>query len=135
MADFADDFAMGEEFVDSEKATVRATAAVVAGQVLEVTGVHADSNTLEVRPQVGNNQPRFVALRAGAINDFIEVLYRGTVKVTFGANVTPGSSSACLGGKLVDSGHAGASGKCGYIISDGAADDDTGLVYFDGGAS
>ena len=134
MADFADDYGLGEEFVDAEKTTVRLAAAVVAGDALEVTGVYAADNTLLVRRHTGTNKARFIALRAGAADTYAEVLRRGTVKVTFGANVTPGGTMGYSANKARNQG-AGSSSACGYIISDGAADDDTGLVYFDGGMS
>lgn len=133
MADFASDYALGEEFTDNERQTVRLAAAVNQGDILEVTGVHAASNNLLVRRHTGQNPARFVALHAGAADTYAVVLYRGTTKLTFGADVTPGASCTANANKIRDA--AGNNPKCGYIISNGAADDDTGLVYFDGGAN
>ena len=135
MADFADDYAMGETFADAEYQTVRLTAAVAAGDILQPAGVHAASNTIQAALQAGVNKARWIAVRAGAVGTLAEVLVRGTCKVTFGANVTAGGPAQASGGKIIDQAALGSGLGCGYIISDGAADDDTGLIYFDGGAS
>ena len=135
MADFADDYSMGEIFADAEYQVVRLTEAVGAGDVLEPNGVHAESNTVQARKQRGVNKGRWVAVRAGVANALAEVLFRGTTKLTFGANVTAGGPAQASAGKIIDQAALGSGLGCGYIISDGAADDDVGLVFFDGGAS
>lgn len=135
MADFADDYSMGETFADAEYQTVRLTEAVAAGDILRPNGVHAATNTVQARKHAGNDKARWVAVRAGAANTLAEVLFRGTCKLTFGANVTAGGPAQASGGKIIDQAALGNGLGCGYIISDGAADDDVGLVYFDGGAS
>lgn len=135
MADFAKDYALGEEFIDAQKETVYLLEAVAAGDPLRIVGVRANSNTLEVRVQTAATHARYVALRAGAANTLAEVLFQGTTKVTFAADVTPGETCVPSGGKFANNGHAGSGNPCGFIISDGAAADDTGLIYFDGGRS
>ena len=134
MADFAPNHKLGEQFVDAETTTVEYTENIIAGDLLKVTGINAD-NHLRVAKHTAALKARFVASYPGKNGQLHEVLRRGTTKGTFGGNVTPGATAVPKNNKLVNSGTAGSGGACGQIESDGAADNDTGYVYFDGGMS
>ena len=134
MADFAPNYELGEQFDDSETEVVEYNGSIVAGDLLKVTGVNADNHLL-VEKHTGNTKARFIALYPGADGQLREVLLRGTTKTTFDSNVTPGASGAPKANKIANVGTAGAGSACCFIISNGAANNDTGLIYFDGAMS
>lgn len=69
-------------------------------------------------------------MKPGKDGDLAEVLVRGTTKVTFAEDLTVGAGGYPLDNKIKTTG-GGAGPCCCIVLSDAAADGDTGLVYFD----
>ena len=137
MAELAADWKLGEVIDDGEPAvfdTVEYTDTVIPGDGLKVVGV-TDDGDLKTAKQDGANMPRYICTRGGDSGDVREVLSRGTVKITFGSATTPGESGKMKANKIVANGEAGSSGVCCIVVSDAAADEDTGLIRFNGGMS
>ena len=122
MADFAKDYALGEEFVDAVKQTVYTLEAISGGDPLRIDGVRASDNTLQVRVQTAGTDARYIALRAAAANTYVEVLFRGhdqghvCRRRHAGKHVRPNRPASSR-----NSNHAGTGNDCGFIISNGAA--------------
>ena len=136
MADFAADHNLGED-VQPEVSVldvVEYAGTIAAGDFLEVTGIAtpAADNMYTVTTQAGTDRAYAVAMFAGVSGDRQQVLVRGKVKVTFGAAVTVGGVFSVSGNKAINIAIAGNGLANGVIISNGAADLDTGLVFFDG---
>ena len=136
MAEFAADHALGEDVIPeiSKTLVVEYTATVVIGDFLEVNGVATD-NVLKVAKQAGTDTAIGVAMFAGVSGDRQPCLLFGVTKVTFGAAVTVGGKLSVSGNKAINQAIAGNGLANGIIISNGAADLDTGLILFDGSAS
>ena len=90
---------------------------------------------LKATTQAGTDRAIAVAQFAGVNTDLKQCIFRGETKVTFGANVTVGAMLSVSGNKAINQAVAGSGLANGFIISDGAADLDTGYIYFDGAAS
>ena len=131
MADLAEDFELGEEFNDAVTTVVEYNGDIIPGDILKVTGVN-DAQQHMVEKQTTNTDGAYIAIYSGADGELHEVILTGTVKVTFGASVTVGKKCAPKANKIYDTGTTGVGGNCGRIISNGAADGDTGLIYFTG---
>jgi len=133
MAEFASDHALGEDVIPeiSKHLVVEYTATIVIGDFLEVGGVSAD-NVLTVAKQAGTDRAIGVAMFAGVSGDRQPCLIYGVTKVTFGANVTVGGVLSVSSNKAINIAAAGNGLANGTIISNGAADLDTGLIFFDG---
>jgi len=134
MAEFAADFALGEDVLPeiSRFLVVEYTGTIAIGDFLEVNGVDTTDNILKVDKQAGTDDAIGVAMFAGVSGDRQPCLVYGVVKVTFGANVTVGQKLSVSGNKAIDQAIAGDGLANGIIISDGAADLDTGLIFFNG---
>lgn len=131
MADKAPNHILGEKFTDARTKVVKYTEAIVKGDLLKISGVETN-NIIKVAKQTGTTQASFIALHAGGNGLITEALFEGTVKVTFGAGTTPGKKCAPKANEIFDTGTGGVGPDCGLVISDGAADGDTGLIYFVG---
>lgn len=131
MTDFASNFTLGERRNDARTKVVKYTETIAKGDLLKITGVETN-NILKVAKQTLTTQAAFIALEAGKNGEIKEALFEGTTKVTFGGNVTPGKKCAPKANEILDTGSTGVGPDCGIIISDGAADADTGLIYFVG---
>ena len=132
MADKAPNFKLGEIDEDAETHVVEYTDTVIAGDLLKVTGVTSQQN-FRVAKHTAATNARYIAIYPGKAGELHEALYIGTVKATFGGNVTPGVSGVPKANKIVSDGTAASGGKCCVIISDGNANNDTGLILFNGG--
>jgi len=136
MADFAADHNLGED-VQPEISildVVEYAATIAAGDFLEISGIAtpAADNMFTVAVQAGTDPAYAVAMFAGASGDRQQVLVYGKVKVTFGAAVTVGGPLSVSGNKAINQAIAGSGLGNGIIISNGAADLDTGLIFFVG---
>lgn len=135
MADNATDYKSGFVFEDAEYAVVKYSETIIPGDLLMITGVNSEYKPIVAR-HTGSGKARFVAIRDGDANSpgLSQVLRRGRTKLTFGGTVAAGDTIAPNNNKVVEAGSAGAGTACGYAINAGA-DDDTGLIWFDGGIS
>lgn len=136
MTEFAADHALGEDVIPeiSKHLLVEYSGTVVIGDFLEISGVASD-NVLKVAKQAGTDRAIGVAMHAGVSGDRQPCLHYGVTKVTFGAAVTVGATLSVSSNKAIDVAIVGNGLANGIIISNGAADLDTGLILFDGGAS
>lgn len=134
MAEFAADFALGEDVLPeiSKFLVVEYTGTIAIGDFLEVNGVDTTDNVLKVDKQAGTDDCIGVAMFAGVSGDRQPCLHYGVTKVTFGAAVTVGQKLSVSGNKAIDQAAAGNGLANGIIISNGAANLDTGLILFDG---
>ena len=136
MADFAADHNLGEDVQpeQSDLDVVEYAGTIAAGDFLEVSGIAtpAADNMFTVDKQAGTDPAYAVAMFAGVSGDRKQVLVYGKTKVTFGANVTVGGPLSVSGNKAINQAIAGSGLGNGIIISDGAADLDTGLIFFVG---
>lgn len=139
MAEFAADHNLGEDVQPeiSQLDVVEYAGTIAAGDFLEVTGIAtpAADNMFTVTTQAGTDDAYAVAMFAGVSGDRKQVLIYGKVKVTFGAAVTVGAKLSVSGNKAIDQAIAGDGLANGIIISNGAADLDTGLIFFVGTGS
>src|SRR5574337_528487 len=117
----------------AEKHSVEYDDTISNGDFLKVTGVNSAGQPI-VQKQTTTTIARYVAMFDGVDGDVKEALYRGVTKVTFGGDVTVGLSFVVSANKAIAQSAAGDGKKSGWTISNGAADNDTGLVFFDGGA-
>ena len=133
MTDFDTGHALGEDVLkNAVTKSVQYTETIIPGDVLKVTGVTSDHQEKVAKITAATDDARFIAIEGGAANDFKEVMHQGQTKKTFGASVTVGADfEFTAAGKVID--NAGTNPRKGYIIDDGAADDDLGNIYFDGG--
>ncbi len=136
MTEFAADHQLGEDVQReiSQYDVVEYAATVAAGDFLEVSGIAtpAADNMFTVIVQTSTNLAYAVAMFAGVSGDRQQVLIYGKTKVTFGADVTVGAPLSVSSNKAIDQAIAGSGLGNGIIISDGAADLDTGLILFVG---
>lgn len=134
MTDLDTGHKLGEDILkNAETKSVQYTETIIPGDKLKVTGVTSDNQEKVAKLAAVTDDARFIAMESGVANDFKEVMYRGQTKVTFGANVTVGADLEFTAtGKVIN--NAGTNPRKGYVISNGAADDDLGDIYFDGGA-
>jgi hypothetical protein len=130
MTDFDPLHALGEDILKlNDNIAVEYGGTIVAGDFLQVTGVNSD-NQLIVEVQTILTNARFIAKFDGVLGDFKQAMIRGQTKITFGSDVTVGASFQVVANEVVND--LGTGPIKGFIISDGAAQFDTGDVYFDG---
>lgn len=103
---------------------------IAPGDALKVTGVNA-AQQLIVQKHTGNSECLAVAIYAGKDGLITEVLIRGTVHVKFGSATVAGVSVSVQANKFVAHG-GGSSENCAISISAADADDDQGLIFFNG---
>lgn len=135
MAEFAADHALGEDVIPeiSKHLLVEYSGTIAIGDFCEVSGVVTADNVLQVAAQAGTDDAIGVAMYAGVSGDRQPILIYGVTKVTFGAAVTVGARFSVSSNKAIDQAIAGDGLANGIIISNGAADLDTGLVFFGAG--
>lgn len=158
MADHDAKHSLGEDILklnEVEVVEVDAAQTIVAGQALKVTGFTAlDSGSrAQVSVAGAGDKARFVAMTGGTAGANIQALRKGKTKVTFGGAVAVGAAvKAGATGKFVaavttvtvPTGGAGtgdggaltveAGIACGWNYQTIAADNDTGDIWFEGGA-
>lgn len=133
MTEFAADHALGEDVIPeiAKKLLVEYSGTVTAGDFLEVSGVTSD-NVLQVATQAGTDLAIGVAMFDGVSGDRQPCLLYGVTKVTYGASVTVGAQLSVSTNKAIDIAIVGNGLSNGIHISNGAADNDTGLIFFNG---
>lgn len=156
MADLAADWSLGEivekrEDAETEICEVAASQTVTKGEAIKITGVTTNGARAKVQTAGAGDKAYGIAMETATAGKPVLVCRRGKVKVTFGGDITVGAAvKAGASGKLVaavrtvtvatggaGSGDGGALTveggiACGTCISDAAADNDTGVIYFAG---
>ena len=108
---------------------------ISAGDFLQITGFNDDGQP-KVKKQTAATNARFVATYDGDDGDIRQVLRRGVVKVTFGIATALGAQIQVKGNKAVTEGTGSSGNRIGYSLTKAiAADDDTGIIFFDGSAT
>ena len=132
MADLRSNYDIGEDiWKDAETEGVELSSVVIPGQPLKITGVNSEGT-----PKMGaitaiTDKVRALALYAGKVGDLTQVATKIRTKLTFGAALTAGDEIEFeVDGKVIEA--AGVNPRKGYAIDTGA-DEDEGLVQFDGG--
>jgi len=136
MAEFAADHNLGEDVIPeiSKHLVVEYSATISAGDFCEISGIAspAGDNIWTVAAQAGTDRAIGVAMYAGVSGDRQPILIYGVTKVTFGAAVTVGGAFSVSGNKAINQAVITDGLANGNIISNGAADLDTGLVFING---
>lgn len=154
MADFYADGQLGEDILgDAVTEIVKYNATITKGQCLNTESVGSDGIAV-VGVATSGEKGRFVAMYDGVSGEYKEALRRGIVKVTFGGAVTvdapvkagtTGKFVAAVRTVTVPTGGAGTGDggaltvegylSCGHARCQPTADNDTGLIFFDGEGS
>ena len=133
MTDFAPNFALGEDVTKSaEYIMVEYGGTVAAGDALKVTGVNSYGQPI-VQTHTGTLKARAIASFAGVSGDKKKAIYRGQTKITYGGAIAANASISFSSNKAITQAAAGDGLDNGWTISVAAANNDTGLIYFEGG--
>ena len=136
MADLGPDWEAGETRGPiKETMPCKAHAAVTKGDLLYIKNITAANTETTVEPITGTStvHPIGVALHSAAVNEYVQVLTRGFVKLTAEAGnaITQGEPVAQKDGEIVAKGTASSSGVFGRLMSSTAADADTIVLFID----
>ena len=132
MADLNTDFQLGEYRGDNVKTdVVQFSNGIVAGDVVSITGTNSDGQVI-VSKHTGKRKPYGICPRGsnGGSGDIREILIRGPIKVTFGGAVASGLPCGVKDNKFIAKAND-SSAEHGISITGTAANNDTGLVFFD----
>lgn len=132
MADLNSNWKLGEYRGDNIKTIeVEYEDTLVAGDIGKITGVNADGQLLVSKHT--QKTKAFCVIPAGqdgADGDVREVLIFGPIKVTFGGAINPGAPVGAQANKIVNL--VATFFGCGIHATSTAANDDTGVIFFNG---
>lgn len=128
------DWKLGEVRGKCETISCEAAGSIAAGDFVSINGFNDDGQP-KIITQATTAVPIGVAMYKASTGDFVQIVIRGFVKVTFGDAVAQGGPIYVHGNAVWLGTKSGAVQMGGWNHGPMRADQDTGIIFLSGGTS